>query len=112
MVRVALVSRHQEAFHVDDHDDDDPGITPHLRRCTASASMSTSGSSRRGQLTDPGRVELVNGYMVDKTAKTTQHGYSTRKVLDGTVGGRLRVGYWRVATLLNLVMSPDLLVAG
>ncbi len=65
-----------------------------------------------GELTDPGRVELVNGYMVDKTAKTTQHGYSTRKVLDGTVGGRLRVGYWRVATLLNLVMSPDLLVAG
>jgi len=35
-----------------------------------------------GVLKDPGRVELLNGYVVDKMAKTPQHGYSTRKALD------------------------------
>jgi Uma2 family endonuclease len=35
-----------------------------------------------GALKVPGRIELVNGYIVDKMAKTPQHGYSTRKVLD------------------------------
>ena len=38
-----------------------------------------------GALKDPGRIELVNGYMVDKMAKSPQHGYSTRKALDGLV---------------------------
>jgi Uma2 family endonuclease len=36
-----------------------------------------------GALKDPDKIELVNGYMVDKMAKSPQHGYSTRKVLDG-----------------------------
>ncbi|MGO9464542.1 MAG: Uma2 family endonuclease [Isosphaeraceae bacterium] len=35
-----------------------------------------------GALKDPDRVELLNGYVVDKMAKTPQHGYSTRKALD------------------------------
>ena len=35
-----------------------------------------------GALKDPDRVELLNGYVVDKMAKSPQHGYSTRKVLD------------------------------
>ena len=36
-----------------------------------------------GALKNPDRIELVNGYMVDKMAKSPQHGYSTRKILDG-----------------------------
>ncbi len=35
-----------------------------------------------GALKDPARIELINGYMVDKMAKSPQHGSSTRKVLD------------------------------
>jgi Uma2 family endonuclease len=35
-----------------------------------------------GALKDPDKVELVNGYMVDKMAKSPQHGYSTRKAID------------------------------
>ena len=35
-----------------------------------------------GALKDPDRVELLNGYVVDKMAKSPQHGYSTRKALD------------------------------
>ena len=35
-----------------------------------------------GALKDPDRIELVAGYMVHKMAKSPQHGYSTRKVLD------------------------------
>jgi Uma2 family endonuclease len=35
-----------------------------------------------GALKNPERIELVNGYMVDKMAKSPQRGYSTRKVLD------------------------------
>jgi Uma2 family endonuclease len=36
-----------------------------------------------GALKNPDRIELVNGYMVDKTEKSPQHGYSTRIILDG-----------------------------
>jgi Uma2 family endonuclease len=35
-----------------------------------------------GALKDPDRIELVDGYMVHKMAKSAQHGYSTRKALD------------------------------
>lgn len=42
-----------------------------------------------GALKEPDRVELLNGYVVDKMAKSPQHGYSTRKVLDSL--GRLIV---------------------
>jgi Uma2 family endonuclease len=38
-----------------------------------------------GALKDPDGVELVDGFMVDKMAKSPQHGYSTRKALDGLV---------------------------
>ncbi len=48
-----------------------------------------------GALKDTDRVELVNGYVVDKMAKTPQHGYSTRKVLDA-LGGLIGPGLtWR-----------------
>ncbi len=40
---------------------------------------------RAGALKHPEKVELLNGYMVDKTVKSPQHGYSTRKVLDSLV---------------------------
>jgi Uma2 family endonuclease len=35
-----------------------------------------------GSLDDPERVELIDGYMVDKMAKSAEHGFSTRRVLD------------------------------
>jgi Uma2 family endonuclease len=48
-----------------------------------------------GALKDPDGVELVDGYMVDKMAKSPQHGYSTRKVLDA-LGGLIGPGRtWR-----------------
>ncbi|MGO9916251.1 MAG: Uma2 family endonuclease [Isosphaeraceae bacterium] len=48
-----------------------------------------------GALKDPGRVELINGYVVDKMAKTPQLGYSTRKALDA-LGSLIGPGFtWR-----------------
>jgi Uma2 family endonuclease len=38
---------------------------------------------RSGAIRDPDRVELIDGYMVDKMGKSAEHGYSTRKLLDG-----------------------------
>jgi Uma2 family endonuclease len=35
-----------------------------------------------GALKDPNRVELLNGYVLDKLAKSPQHGYSIRKLFD------------------------------
>lgn len=40
------------------------------------------GIIRSGAFKDPDRVELLNGCVVDKVAKSPQHGYSTRKALD------------------------------
>jgi Uma2 family endonuclease len=37
---------------------------------------------RSGAIRDPDRLELVDGYMVDKMGKSAEHGYSTRKLLD------------------------------
>ena len=34
-----------------------------------------------GALEDPGRVEFIDGYMVDKTGKNAEHGYTTKEVL-------------------------------
>jgi Uma2 family endonuclease len=46
-------------------------------------------------LKDPDRIELIDGYMVDRVAKSPQHGYSTRKALD-KLGALLSPGWtWR-----------------
>jgi Uma2 family endonuclease len=34
-----------------------------------------------GALKDPGRVELIDGYMVDKMGKNAEHGYATKQAL-------------------------------
>ena len=54
-------------------------IPPRVRRITVDEYERIILS---GALKDPDRIELVNGYMMDKMAKSPQHGYSTRKVLD------------------------------
>jgi Uma2 family endonuclease len=50
---------------------------------------------RAGALNDPDRVELVDGYMVDKMGKSAEHGYSTKKTIKA-LEGRLPAGWvWR-----------------
>jgi Uma2 family endonuclease len=36
---------------------------------------------RAGVLNDPDRVELVDGYLVDKMGKSAEHGYSTKRII-------------------------------
>jgi Uma2 family endonuclease len=36
---------------------------------------------RAGALNDPERVELVDGYLVDKMGKSAEHGYATKKLI-------------------------------
>ncbi len=45
-----------------------------------------------GALRDPGRVELIDGYMVDKMGKSAEHGYATKKLLRA-VDGLLPAGW-------------------
>jgi Uma2 family endonuclease len=48
-----------------------------------------------GVLEDPGRVELIDGEMVDKMGKSAEHGYATKKTIRA-VDGRLPSGWtWR-----------------
>jgi Uma2 family endonuclease len=48
-----------------------------------------------GVLEDPGRVELIDGEMVDKMGKSAEHGYTTKKTITA-LGGRLPSGWtWR-----------------
>jgi Uma2 family endonuclease len=48
-----------------------------------------------GVLEDPGRVELIDGEMVDKMGKSAEHGYATKKSLRA-LEGRLPSGWtWR-----------------
>jgi Uma2 family endonuclease len=48
-----------------------------------------------GVLEDPGRVELIDGEMVDKMGKSAEHGYVTKKTLRA-LEGRLPSGWtWR-----------------
>jgi Uma2 family endonuclease len=66
--------------------------SPTLRRLTVDE---FNGIIRSGLLKNPDRLELVNGYMVEKMLKSPQHGYSTRKVLDA-LAGMIRPGLtWR-----------------
>jgi Uma2 family endonuclease len=45
-----------------------------------------------GVLEDPGRVELIDGYMVDKISKNAAHRWTTKEVLK-TLDGRLPAGW-------------------
>ena len=54
--------------------------------------MSTRGSSRRGRWKIPSRVELIDGYMVDKMAKYPEHSFSTIATHQALVG-RLPAGW-------------------
>ncbi len=45
-----------------------------------------------GSLDEPERVELINGFLVDKRGKSAEHGFSTRRVLD-SLEGRLPRGW-------------------
>jgi Uma2 family endonuclease len=45
-----------------------------------------------GSLEDPSRVELIDGYMVDKMGKNAEHGYATKQTLKG-LDNRLPAGW-------------------
>src|SRR5690348_6887239 len=45
-----------------------------------------------GALEDPSRVELIDGYLVDKMGKNAEHGYATKEVLKA-LDARLPVGW-------------------
>jgi Uma2 family endonuclease len=45
-----------------------------------------------GALEDPGRVELIDGYMVDKMGKNAEHRWTTKEVLKA-LDSRLPVGW-------------------
>ncbi len=48
-----------------------------------------------GSLDDPERVELINGYIVDKLGKSAEHGFSTKRIIK-SLDGRLPGGWtWR-----------------
>jgi Uma2 family endonuclease len=48
-----------------------------------------------GALEDPGTVELIDGYMVDKMGKNAEHGYATKQTLKA-LESRLLAGWtWR-----------------
>ena len=45
-----------------------------------------------GALEDPGRVELIDGYMLDKMGKNAEHGYATKQTVKA-LDGRLPAGW-------------------
>ena len=48
-----------------------------------------------GALEDPGKVELIDGYMVDKMGKNAEHGYATKQTFKA-LDSRLPAGWtWR-----------------
>jgi Uma2 family endonuclease len=54
-----------------------PFRTPPIHRITVDEYERIIAS---GALEDPGRVELIDGYMVDKMGKNAEHGYATKQV--------------------------------
>src|SRR5947208_2204015 len=59
---------------------------------------------RAGALNDPDRVELIDGYMVDKMGKSAEHGDSTKKIIKA-LEARLPHGWtWRSEQPLRI---PD-----
>ena len=66
-----------------------PSRTPPLHRITVDEYERIIAS---GALEDPGQVELIDGYMVDKMAKNPEHSYSTKETLKA-LDGRLPAGW-------------------
>ena len=68
-----------------------------------------------GALTDPDRIELINGFLVQKMAKSPQHGYATRKLIDdlGVLIGPGRT--WRAEQPIRIPgydePEPDIAIA-
>ena len=59
---------------------------------------------RAGALNDPDRVELIDGYLVEKMGKSAEHGYATKKIVK-SVEALLAAGWtWR---LEQPVRIPD-----
>src|SRR5262245_57700208 len=65
-----------------------PSRTPPLHRITVDEYERIIAS---GALEDPGRIELIDGYMVDKIAKSPGHSYSTIEAHQA-LAGRLPAG--------------------
>jgi Uma2 family endonuclease len=57
-----------------------PSAPPGVRRITVDE---YERIIRMGAIGEPERVELVDGYLVVKMAKSAEHGYATRKLVDG-----------------------------
>jgi Uma2 family endonuclease len=55
-----------------------PFAPPGLRRITVDE---YERIIRAGALNEPERVELIDGYMVDKMGKSAEHGYSTKRMI-------------------------------
>jgi Uma2 family endonuclease len=55
-----------------------PFAPPGLRRITVDE---YERIIRAGALNDPDRVELIDGYLVDKMGKSAEHGYATKKII-------------------------------
>src|SRR4051812_27040760 len=55
-----------------------PFTPPGLRRITVDE---YERIIRAGALNDPERVELIDGYLVDKMGKSVEHGYATKKIV-------------------------------
>jgi Uma2 family endonuclease len=66
-----------------------PSGTPPLHRITVDEYERIIAS---GALEDPGRVELIDGYMVDKMGKKAEHRWTTKEVLKA-LDTRLPVGW-------------------
>ena len=69
-----------------------PFAPPGLRRITVDE---YERIIRAGALNDPDRVELIDGYLVDKMGKSAEHGYATKKIIKA-VEALLPAGWtWR-----------------
>lgn len=66
-----------------------PSGTPPLHRITVDEYEQIIAS---GALEDPSRVELIDGYMVDKLGKNAEHGYATKQTLKA-LDSRLPAGW-------------------
>jgi Uma2 family endonuclease len=66
-----------------------PSRTPPLHRITVDE---YERIIELGALEDPGRVELIDGYMVDKMGKNAEHGYATKQTVKA-LDSRLPVGW-------------------
>ncbi len=69
-----------------------PSAMPPLHRITVEEYERIIAS---GALEDPGRIELIDGYMVDKMGKNAEHSYSTKETVKA-LDRRLPAGWtWR-----------------